>query len=418
MKFNLFMLPTLPASDETRREVRPIGRKTEYYQEMLAEVRDLTKLAEEVGFDSVGLTEHHFHSEGWEVSVSPLLLFADLAARTETIKFLTLGLGATTWDPIRLAEETAILDQLTQGRYYAGFARGYQDRWVKVLGQQYHVGGTLSDGSEKDLKNRAIYEEVVDLVYKAWTEDALSHDGEHYQVPFPHAGIEGWSPHEFTREFGAPGEVDENGTIKAVSVVPRPYQDPHPLVFQPFSVSESTIRYTAEKGIVPYLLLSYPEEFQRLCRVYQEVAAENGYEFGLGENLGALRAIHFGETREQAAKLMEATHLKTWNVWFGKFGYWEIFRVPEDEAKWPLGQATLPESEWKAERFERHKYAFLGKPDEIKRDFEDLAKIHADGNLEYFSWYFDQGMMPLAEARRQLELFGEHIIPEFGQGSP
>lgn len=414
MKFNLFLLPTIPASDETRRELRPIGRNTEHYQEMLTEVRELTKLAEEVGFDSIGLTEHHLHSEGWEVSVSPLLLFADLAARTEKIKFLTLGLGATTWDPIRLAEETAILDQLTQGRYYAGFARGYQDRWVKILGQQYHVGGTLSDGSEKDLKNRAIYEEVVELVYKAWTEDALTHDGEHYKVPFPHSGIEGWSPKEFTNEFGVPGEVDENGTIKAVSVVPRPYQDPHPPVFQPFSISESTIRYTAEKGIVPYLLLSYPEEFQRLCRVYQEVSAEHGYEYELGQHLGALRSIHFGDDRAQARKLLEETHMKTWNLWFGKFGYWELFRLPEDEAKWPLGKELLPEPEWRADRMEAHKYAFLGTPDEIKRDFEDLAKIHADGNLEYFSWYFDQGMMPLGEARRQIEMFGEHIIPEFG----
>src|SRR5262249_47810618 len=92
VKFNLFLLPTIPASDETRRELRPIGRNTEHYQEMLTEVRDLTKLAEEVGFDSIGLTEHHLHSEGWEVSVAPLMLFADLAARTETIKFLTLGL--------------------------------------------------------------------------------------------------------------------------------------------------------------------------------------------------------------------------------------------------------------------------------------------------------------------------------------
>lgn len=414
MKFNLFMLPTMPASDERRREVRPIGRRTDHYQEMLFELRELTILAEDVGFDSLGLTEHHFHSEGWEVSVAPLLLFTDLAARTKRIKFLTLGLGATAWDPIRLAEETAIFDQLTRGRFYAGFARGYQDRWVSVLGQKYQVGGTLSDGSEKDLNNRKIYEEVVELVYKAWTEDAVTYDGEHYQVPYPREGIQDWKPYTFTQEFGAPGEVDENGTVKAVSVVPRPYQEPHPLVFQPFSVSESTIRYTAEKGIVPYLLLSYPPEFERLCRVYQEVAAQHGRNFKLGQNVGALRAVHFGNSVEEATKLMEETHLKTWNVWFGHFGYWEIFRFPEDEEKWPMGKATLPPSEWTAERMRKHRYTFLGTPDDIKRDFEELMKIHSDGELEYFSWYFDQGLMPLDEAKRQIELFGEHIIPEFG----
>lgn len=414
MKFNLFMLPTIPASDEVRRAKRPIGRETEHYQEMLEQLRELTVLAEEVGFDSIGLTEHHFHSEGWEVSVAPLLLFADLAARTERIKFLTLGLVAPAWDPIRLAEETAILDQLTRGRYYAGFARGYQDRWVKVLGQKYHVGGTLSDGSDVDLRNREIYEEVMDLVRSAWQDETVAFDGAHYQVPFPKEGIKNWKPADFTREFGAPGEVDDEGTIERVSVVPRPYQEPHPLMFQPFSVSESTIRYSAEKDVIPYLLLSQPEEFTRLCRVYQEVAAEHGRELEVGQNVGALRSIHFGDSVAQATELMEATQLKCWNVWFGKFGYWELFRRPSDEERWPLGKVPLPPSEWTGDRFREHKYTLLGTPDDIKRDFEQLATIHGAGKLDYFSWFFDQGLMSMDDARRQLELFGEHIIGEFG----
>ena len=62
--------------------------------------------------------------------------------------------------------------------------------------------------------------------------------------------------------------------VRKISVVPRPYQDPHPPLFQPFSVSENTIRYTAQSGIVPWILVSYPPDFQRLCRLYREVAAE------------------------------------------------------------------------------------------------------------------------------------------------
>lgn len=413
MKFNLFMLPTIPASEDERRAERPIGRSTERYQQMLADLREITQLAEEIGFDSIGLTEHHFHSEGWEISVSPLLLFADLAARTERIKFLTLGLVAPSWDPIRLAEETAILDQLTRGRYYAGFARGYQDRWVKVMGQKYHAGGTLSDGSEQDLQNRELYEEVMEIVRKAWQEQTFTYDGKYYQAPYPTEGID-WKAAEFTREFGAPGEVDDDGKIQRICVVPRPYQDPHPLMFQPFSVSESTIRYSAEKDIVPYLLLSQPQEFTRLCRVYQEVAAENGRTLEVGQNVGALRSIHFGDSVEHATRLLEETQMKTWNLWFGHFGYWEIFRQPGDEEQWPLGQVPLPRSQWRSDRLLDHKYALVGKPDDIKRDFEQLATIHGEGTLDYFSWFFDQGLMSMDEARRQLELFGEHIIGEFG----
>ena len=177
MKFLLFMLPAVPATLEERRRLRPISRNNDRYQQMLDEVRTLVMLAEDVGFDVFATTEHHFHSEGLEMSVAPLMLYADLAARTSRIKFSPLGLVLPGWDPIRAAEELAVLDHLTKGRVYAGFARGYQDRWVNVLGQQYHATGAPMDGSSIDDHNRAVYEEMVQVIKKAWTEDAIAFDG-------------------------------------------------------------------------------------------------------------------------------------------------------------------------------------------------------------------------------------------------
>ena len=141
MKFMLFVLPTVPGTLEDRKRLRPIGRNNERYQQMLDELRKLAVLADEAGFDVFATTEHHFHSEGYEASVAPLLLYADLAARTKRIKFSPLGWCCRPGTRIRAAEELAVLDHLTKGRVYAGFARGYQDRWVNVLGQQYHVTG-------------------------------------------------------------------------------------------------------------------------------------------------------------------------------------------------------------------------------------------------------------------------------------
>ena len=135
MKFDLLILPSIPGTLEDRTALRPIGRNVERYQQMLQEMRDIAVLADEVGIDAFSTTEHHFHSEGFEASVAPLVLYADLAARTSRIKFAPLGLVLPGWDPIRCAEELAVLDNLTQGRVIAGFARGYQDRWVNVLGQ-------------------------------------------------------------------------------------------------------------------------------------------------------------------------------------------------------------------------------------------------------------------------------------------
>ena len=173
LKFMLFVLPTVPGTLEDRKRLRPIGRNNERYQQMLDEFRQLAVFADDAGFDVMATTEHHFHSEGYETSVAPLLLYADLAARTKRIKFSPLGLVLPSWDPIRAAEELAVLDHLTKGRIYAGFARGYQDRWVNVLGQQYHVTGAPMDGSSIDNHNRKVYEETLKVIKKAWTRGVL-----------------------------------------------------------------------------------------------------------------------------------------------------------------------------------------------------------------------------------------------------
>ena len=78
----------------------------------LDEVRQLAVFADDAGFDVMATTEHHFHSEGYETSVAPLLIYADLAARTKRIKFAPLGLVLPSWDPIRAAEELAVLESL------------------------------------------------------------------------------------------------------------------------------------------------------------------------------------------------------------------------------------------------------------------------------------------------------------------
>ena len=329
-------MPTVPGTLEDRKRLRPIGRNNERYQQMLDELRQLAQFADDVGFDVIATTEHHFHSEGYETSVAPLLLYADLAARTKRIKFSPLGLVLPSWDPIRAAEELAVLDHLTKGRIYAGFARGYQDRWVNVLGQQYHVTGAPMDGSSIDNHNRKVYEETLKVIKKAWTEEAFDYDGEYYKVPYPYKeGITRWPVHEWTRTYGAPGEVDDQGVIRKICVVPKPYQQPHPPLFQPFSVSESTIRYTAQSNIVPWILVSNPPDFERLCRTYRDVAAQHGRKLGLGESVGAFRAVHFGNTEADAVELLRSTNYAGFNHYFGGFGFWEAFRTQEDAAKVP-----------------------------------------------------------------------------------
>jgi alkanesulfonate monooxygenase SsuD/methylene tetrahydromethanopterin reductase-like flavin-dependent oxidoreductase (luciferase family) len=417
MKFMLFTLPTVPGTFADRERLRPIGRNNERYQQMIDELRKIAVLADDAGFDVMTTTEHHFHSEGYEASVAPLLLYADLAARTKRIKFSPLGLVLPAHDPLRVAEELAMLDHLTKGRIYAGFARGYQDRWVNVMGQQYHATGAPMDGSSIDNHNRAVYEEMVTIIKKAWTQDAISHDGKYYKIPYPYEeGITRWPAADWTRKYGAPGEIDDKGVIRKVCVIPKPYQQPHPPLFQPFSVSETTIRYTAKGDIVPWILVSHPPEFRRLCEVYQQVGNENGRKLGLGQSVGAFRSVHFGNTEAEAVKLFTDTNYTGFQIYFSGFGFWEAFRTPEDLKKYPATPTytPLPKEEWTPKRMRDVKYAFAGTPDQVRRDIDDLHKIHGgNGELEWFGWFFDQGFMSWDETQRQMEFFAEKIIPHY-----
>lgn len=97
----------------------------------------------------------------------------------------TLGYVVGTRDPIRVAEEMAVLDHVSKGKYFAGFARGYQKRWTSILGQNNDMQATMSDGSEADQMNREIFEERVDQILACWTQETVEFDGKYYKAPYP-----------------------------------------------------------------------------------------------------------------------------------------------------------------------------------------------------------------------------------------
>ncbi len=412
MKFGIFTNPASPGVIPDGEKLAPIGRNNERYQELIEEMKRICFAAEDLGFDTFSTTEHHFHSEGIEMSVAPLLLYTDLAARTKRIKFAPLALVLTTWDPIRAAEELAVLDHLTKGRLMAGFARGYQDRWVGVLGQKYRVKGTQSDKSQTNERNRKLFEQNWQVIKAAWTQDVLSYQGDFYEVPFPYEdGIQGWALGQITRDRGAPGEIDDEGVIRGISVVPKPYQSPHPPVFMAFSLSETSIRFAAREGMISQIQVSRPADFNKLCHVYRETAAENGRDLELGESVAAPRYVYIGDTYEEAFARAERTLGWQYSEYFGAFGFMEGFRNPEDpEEPKPL---RFKDSTAVTQRLIEHEFALVGTVDDVKRQMDSLSRCHDGGNLEWFTLQLDQGYQPIDEAMEQMEIFGTKIMPEF-----
>src|SRR3989442_10840233 len=100
---------------------------------------------------------------------------------------------------------------------------------------------------------------------------------------------------ESTRRYGA-GVVD--GVVRAVGVVPKPLQKPHPPLFQPFASSERSIRWCAEEGVTAILPPLHPSLEDRLVRLYAEGSGRP-----LGEGVGVLRDVVVAETDDEAMAL-------------------------------------------------------------------------------------------------------------------
>ena len=181
------ILQTYPALGgiEDMIRLKPIGRNNDAYQNMLQGMVELVKAADELGYWGIAHVEHHMHSEGLEISPAPLLLNLYLGMFTKRLRHGQLGLVLPSHDPIRLAEEIAIVDHMLQGRLFVGMARGYQARWQNILCQTYGVTSTTSDQGEADQRNRLLFTENFEIMKKAWANDLLTHDGPTYKVPFP-----------------------------------------------------------------------------------------------------------------------------------------------------------------------------------------------------------------------------------------
>ncbi len=408
MKFMYFFLPTLPATFEERRRLRPIAMHQERWQRMIDEVTELARVAEDVGCDAVTFPEHHLHSEGLELGSLPVLT-QHVIHHTRHIKVGPIGYVLPGWNPLRLALEIAWLDQLTKGRTFVGFARGYQARWLNQMAQKIHVSATSSDKSETDRINREAFEEVFQFLKLAWSDEPFRFKGKYYEYPYPQEGTP-WPAAEWTREYGFPGEVDELGRIQKINVVPKPYQRPHPTLFQAFSVSEETVRWCAREGIIPTILLPQPPVVRKLAEAYQQEARGVGRNLRLGENLGVVHCVYLAGSKEQARKLANEGIIAAFRHFFHHFGFSEAFREDQDESRYPRGKVNLPASEITIERMERIDFAYAGTVDDVRRGIDALVEnVHP----EWFVWQGDQGLLPLAEVRRQLEIFGKEIIPRY-----
>lgn len=392
-KVILQLYPMIPAdSREDRERKRPIGRDSALYHRVLHEWMDIVKAADEMGVWGISTIEHHLHSEGYEVGPNPGILNAWWAGHVKRAWVGALGYVMATQDPIRVAEETAILDHITNGKFFVGLARGYQSRWANILGQFSDSVATVSDGTANDVRNRDIFEERTRMLLECWTRDSIEMNGNYYQVPYPHdTGVRDYPAWKSARYAGAPGEIGEDGSVRRVSVVPAPFQRPHPPVFVAVSASADSIRFCARNGLRPtyFTKLDKTVEFSRL---YQEQAAKAGLNFAYGERQNVVRWIHVARNEDEYNRKLARYDLDIYKNFYAAF-------FPQ------LTDSKI--TDW-LQNIKESGIFLGGTLDQLKRGWEDT---YAQVPAEFITLIWHYAQCPKEEVLDELETFMTKILP-------
>ena len=249
MEVGAFYLPSVGRKEDI--EAGMAGKRTDLYQDMLSELTEQIQYMDEFGYYGMGTTEHHFHIEGEEVSTNPVMLDVYFGMQTKNMKFGQLGNVLPSRNPINLAEDIAMMSQMLKGRAFAGFARGYQPRWVNTIGQ--HLGiGDPGVGEEYEELKRELFEEHFEIIMKAWQNETFSHKGKHWQIP-PRDDIE-WAAAEVAHAYGK--GVRQDGTIEEIGIAPGLYNNEMIDLFMPFATSERSIAWGMERNMVPVTVMN------------------------------------------------------------------------------------------------------------------------------------------------------------------
>jgi alkanesulfonate monooxygenase SsuD/methylene tetrahydromethanopterin reductase-like flavin-dependent oxidoreductase (luciferase family) len=217
---------------------------------------DELEYADQLGFDGLCVNEHHQNAYG--LMPIPAVMAGALARRTKQAKIAVLGRALPLVNnPLTIAEEFAMIDNLTAGRFVAGFVRG--------IGAEYHSSGV------NPAESHDRFHEAHDLILRAWTEiGPFPFEGKYYQFNY-------------------------------VNTWPRPFQQPHPPIWIPSQGSRETIewashpsrRYTYLQTFSPVAALA------KYVEIYKEEAQKHGYT-AVPQQFGWAVPLYVADSDEQA----------------------------------------------------------------------------------------------------------------------
>lgn len=235
---------------------------------------DMAEAAEALGFDWVSVSEHHYAP--YQMTPNPMIMASAIIQRTKKVRVALLGPLVPLNNPVRLAEEVAMLDALSGGRLEVLFLRGTPN--------EHKTYGTPAD------QTKQMTQEGIDLILKAWTnEKPFAWEGEQYQ-------------------------------FDTISIWPRITQQPHPPVFGSGN-SEDSVVFAAKQRIGIAFSFAAPETVKDWIALYRAECYKEGWEptpdnviyRGIAycaptdEQAESDMIAYFGQQAEAQGKLQSAT---------------------------------------------------------------------------------------------------------------
>src|ERR1041385_3947901 len=355
-----------------------------YPNEHLASVFDKTEAIaqcmDDHGYHTLWLAEHHFQHEGYEVLPNILMIAVHLAHLTQRLR-IGCGFNITPmWHPLRLAEDFATADILTKGRTVFGVGRGYHTREVETF------GAPMIDQNA----NRELFEEQVDIIFKAFNEESFSHKGKHYTLP-PEVPYRGY-------------------TLKDLTLVPRPFRLPVEC-WQPIQGgSMRALEFMAKHGIQGMVGGGSAEggAMHKVVLAWQEAHAKLGKHIELGERLCFGFHFYMADSREPGMK--EAGKYYEENL--KMFGELRLVRalteeqieIMRDPVRAPTAKLPRIEDAVKSGGF------LCGNADDLIEHLKKLEEKYPA--LDRISVSLSVGV-PEKVALEQLERFAKEVMPAF-----
>ena len=362
------------------------------YEVLLNEMREVAAICDDGGIHCFWLPEHHFSIWGRELMPNPVLMAADIGARTKNMR---IGLAAaiiTFWHPLRLSEDICLLDNLIGGRLELAVGRG--NYGLEALNLNPAADPNNPEGNFK------VFKETFHILKAAMTNDRFSHKGDLYTYPAPGFKV------DTAHTIDDPDYIDpETGELIKISIYPRPKQVPYPPLWQVVSASPLSLQFAAENDMGIIMWRHTVKYLKNRLSMYQDFASKAaGREVPFGARTAILRDTFVSESEAEARRIAGDAVMGSLN-----FSNWRgpsIYLDPDEKLDQEL-EASLKDD--LTFDFVNQRSLLFGSPEQV---VDKLMELWEETHIEQVAFKCSWPGFAHEHTIRSMKLLTEEVIPE------